>query len=125
MLEHKGVDFRRVNFLAGSHRVLDPNALAGRGEGGRLGALLTRHAGTRRVVSRLVMAAFRVTKEQLRDDRERTGEILDRVDAWVEEGSARARLQPQRRSTRSSVSLRPSSVSASTRRRKLPRRRIC
>jgi hypothetical protein len=29
---------------------------------------------------------FRATKEQLRDDRERTGEILDRVDAWIGDG---------------------------------------
>jgi glutathione S-transferase len=159
MLEHKGVEFRRVNFPPGPHRVLvrvygfkgdrvpavkfedgrcaqgtrelprvldelqpeprlvpddpraleaeawadevlqqwarrmvastgwrDPDALAGRGAGGRLGKLLTRRHRTRRVVSRLVMIAFGVTKEQMRDDRERTPEILDRVDAWVEEG---------------------------------------
>jgi hypothetical protein len=33
-----------------------------------------------------VLTAFRVTKEQERDDRARTGEILDRVDAWIEDG---------------------------------------
>jgi glutathione S-transferase len=64
----------------------DPDALAGRGAGGRLGALLTRHDRTRRIVARAVLVAFRATKEQCRDDRERTGEILDRVDAWIEEG---------------------------------------
>jgi hypothetical protein len=34
----------------------------------------------------MVLVAFRVTNEQQRDDRERTGEILDRVDAWIAEG---------------------------------------
>jgi glutathione S-transferase len=159
MLEHKGVDFRRVYFPSGTHRVMvrvvgfrgdrvpavkfedgrraqgtrelprvldelqpepplvpddprgleaerwadevlqqwarrmlastglrDPDALAGRGADGRLGSLLTRRVGTRRIVLRLVMAAFGVTKEQAKRDREDTGEILDRVDAWVEEG---------------------------------------
>lgn len=159
MLEHKGVDFRRMNFPPGHHRVLvrligfkgdrvpavrfddgrraqgtrelprvlddlvpeprlvpddpraleaerwaddvlqqwarrmvasagarDPDALAGRGAHGRLGVLLTRHERPRRTVARAVLKAFRVTKEQLRDDRERTGEILDRVDAWIAEG---------------------------------------
>jgi glutathione S-transferase len=64
----------------------DPGALAGRGAGGRLGALLTPHERTRRLTARAVLVAFRATKEQLRDDRARTGEILDRVDAWIEEG---------------------------------------
>jgi hypothetical protein len=64
----------------------DPDALAGRGAGGRLGALLTPHERTRRLTARAVLVAFRATKEQLRDDRARTGEILDRVDAWIEEG---------------------------------------
>lgn len=159
MLEHKGIEFRRVNFPPGSHRVIvrllgftgdrvpavrfedgrraqgtrelprvldelvpeprlvtddpraleaerwaddvlqqwarrmvsstgsrDPDALAGRGAGGRLGALLTPYERPRRVIARMVLVAFRVTKEQLRDDRERTGEILDRVDAWIAEG---------------------------------------
>jgi len=159
MLEHKGIDFRRVNFPPGPHRVLvrvmgfkgdrvpavkfddgrraqgtrelprvldelvpeprlvpddpraleaerwaddvlqqwarrmvasagarDPDALAGRGADGRLGVLLTRHERPRRTVARAVLMAFRVTKEQLRDDRERTGEILDKVDGWVAEG---------------------------------------
>lgn len=148
MLEHKGIDYRRVNFLPGSHRVLvrlmgfsgdrvpavkfedgrraqgtrelprvldelqpeprlvpdDPRALeaerwaddvlqqwarrmvASTGAGGRLGPLLTQHERPRRLVALMVLVAFRVTKEQQRDDRERTGEILDRVDAWIAEG---------------------------------------
>ena len=159
MLEHKGIEFRRVNFPPGPHRaivrligfrgdrvpavkfddgrraqgtrelprVLDelvpeprlvphdpraleaerwadevlqqwarrmvasagaanPDALAGRGAGGRLGVLLARHDFQRRIVARAVLTAFRASKEQLRDDRERTGEILDRVDAWIGEG---------------------------------------
>jgi hypothetical protein len=64
----------------------DPDALAGRGADGRLGSLLTRRVRTRRFVFRLVMAAFGVTKEQEKRDRDQTGEILDRVDAWVAEG---------------------------------------
>jgi glutathione S-transferase len=64
----------------------DPDALAGRGADGRLGVLLTRHERPRRIVSRAVMLVFGATKEQCRDDRERTGEILDRVDAWIEQG---------------------------------------
>jgi glutathione S-transferase len=64
----------------------EPGALAARGAGGRLGPLLTRTERPRRIVARMVLVAFRVTKEQQRDDRERTGEILDRVDAWIEEG---------------------------------------
>jgi glutathione S-transferase len=159
MLEHKGIDFRRVNFPPGPHRVLvrlvgfrghrvpavkfddgrraqgtrefpraldelvpvprrvpddpraleaerwaddvlqqwarrmvastgarDPDALAGRGADGRLGVLLTRHERPRRTVARAVLLAFRVTNEQRREDRERTGELLDQVDAWIADG---------------------------------------
>jgi glutathione S-transferase len=159
MLEHKRIDFRRVNFPPGPHRVLvrgmgfggdrvpavkfedgrraqgtrelprvldelvpeprlvpddpraleaerwaddvlqqwarrmvastgaqDPDALAGRGSEGRLGPLLTRRERPRRTVARAVLAAFRVTKAQQRDDRECTGEILDQVDAWIADG---------------------------------------
>jgi glutathione S-transferase len=74
---------RRLVATAGSR---DPDALAGRGAGGRLGALLTRYERPRRIVARAVLTAFRVTNEQQRDDLDRTGEILDRVDAWIEEG---------------------------------------
>jgi glutathione S-transferase len=159
MLEHKGIDFRRVNFPPGPHRVLvrvmgfkgdrvpavkfadgrraqgtrelprvldelvleprlvpddpraleaerwaddvlqqwarrmvasagahDPDALAGRGAEGRLGVLLTGHDVPRRVVARAVLVVFRANKEKLRQDRERTGEILDQVDAWIADG---------------------------------------
>ena len=64
----------------------NPDALAERGAGGRLGPLLTRRERPRRVVVRAVLVAFRVSKDQMRDDRERTGEILNRVDAWIDEG---------------------------------------
>ena len=64
----------------------DPDALAGRGADGRLGPLLTRHERSRRAVARMVLFAFGVTEAQQRDDRERTGELLDRVDAWIAEG---------------------------------------
>jgi glutathione S-transferase len=159
MLEHKGIEFRRVNFPPGLHRVLvrligfagdrvpavkfedgrraqgtrelprvldelvpeprlvpddpraleaerwaddvlqqwarrmvastgsrNPDLLAERGAGGRLGPLLTPYERPRRVVARMVLVAFHVTKQQQRDDRERTGEILDRVDAWIADG---------------------------------------
>ena len=159
MLEHKGIEFRRVNFPPGPHRVLvrligfkgdrvpavkfedgrraqgtrelprvldelvperrlvpddphaleaerwadevlqqwarrmvasagaeDPDTLTGRGAGGRLGVLLTRHELPRRTVARAVLVVFRASKQQRRDDRERTGEILDRVDAWIADG---------------------------------------
>ena len=65
----------------------DPDALAGRGAGGRLGPLLTRRERPRRIVARAVLKAFGVTGEQLRDDRERTGELLDQVDAWIADGT--------------------------------------
>lgn len=159
MLEHKGIDFRRVNFMPGPHRVLvrvmgfkgdrvpavkfedgrraqgtrdlprvldelvpeprlvpddpraleaerwaddvlqqwarrlvasagahDPDALAGRGAEGRLGVLLMGQDVPRRVVARAVLVVFRANRDQLRADRERTGEILDRVDAWIADG---------------------------------------
>jgi glutathione S-transferase len=159
MLEHKGIDFRRVNFPPGPHRLLvrvigfkgdrvpavkfedgrraqgtrelprvldelvpesrlvpddpraleaerwaddvlqqwarrmvasagakDLDALAGRGAEGRLGSLLTRREHPRRTVTRAVLKAFRVTRAQQEDDRARTGEILDQVDAWIGDG---------------------------------------
>jgi len=72
--------------MVASTGVADPGALAGRGADGRLGVLLTRRDAPRRVVARAVLVAFRASKEQLRDDRERTGELLDMVDAWIGEG---------------------------------------
>jgi glutathione S-transferase len=74
---------RRMVASTGSH---NPDLLAGRGAGGRLGALLSPDERLRRVMARLVLVAFGVTKEQQRDDRRRTGEILDRVDAWIADG---------------------------------------
>jgi glutathione S-transferase len=74
---------RRMVASAGAH---DPDALAGRGAEGRLGVLLMRHDVPRRVVARAVLMVFRANKEQLREDRERTGEILDQVDAWIADG---------------------------------------
>lgn len=74
---------RRMVSSTGSR---NPDALAGRGADGRLGPLLVPYAAPRRVIARMVLVAFRVTQEQLRDDRERTGEILDQVDAWIAEG---------------------------------------
>jgi hypothetical protein len=74
---------RRMVAAAGAR---DPDSLAGRGAGGRLGVLLTRHELPRRTVARAVLVVFGATREQRRDDIERTGEILDRVDAWIEEG---------------------------------------
>ena len=74
---------RRMVASAGTR---DPDALSGRGADGGLGALLTSNDLSRRVVARAVLVVFRASKEQRRDDVERTGEILDRVDAWIEEG---------------------------------------
>jgi glutathione S-transferase len=74
---------RRMVASAGA---ADPDALAGRGAEGRLGYLLTRRDRPRRYVGRAVLVVFRASKKQLRDDRARTGEILDRVDAWIADG---------------------------------------
>jgi glutathione S-transferase len=74
---------RRMVAAAGTR---DPDALAGRGADGRLGVLLTSHELTRRVTARAVLIVFRASKAQQRDDIERTGEILDRVDSWIDEG---------------------------------------
>ena len=74
---------RRMVASAGAR---NPDALAGRGADGRLGVLLTRGDFQRRTVARAVLVVFRATKRQQRDDRERTGEILDQVDAWIEAG---------------------------------------
>jgi glutathione S-transferase len=74
---------RRMVASAGAR---NPDALAGRGADGRLGVLLTRGDFQRRTVARAVLLVFRATKRQQRDDRERTCEILDRIDAWIEAG---------------------------------------
>jgi hypothetical protein len=37
-------------------------------------------------VARAVLVVFRASKDQLRQDRERTGDLLDRVDAWIADG---------------------------------------
>ena len=64
----------------------NPDALSGRGADGRLGVLLSRNDVGRRVVAGAVLVVFRAYKQQQRDDRKRTGEILDQVDAWIGEG---------------------------------------
>lgn len=74
---------RRMVASAGAR---NPDALSGRGADGRLGVLLSRNDVGRRVVAGAVLVVFRAYKQQQRDDRERTGEILDQVDAWIEEG---------------------------------------
>jgi glutathione S-transferase len=74
---------RRMVAAAGAR---NPDSLAGRGADGRLGVLLTRHELSRRTVARAVLMVFGATKERQREDVERTGETLDRVDAWIEEG---------------------------------------
>lgn len=72
--------------LVASTGAREPDALAGRGAGGRLGPLLTRHERPRPFVARMVLVVFGVTEQQQQDDRKRTGEILDRVDGWIAEG---------------------------------------
>ena len=72
--------------MVASAGVADPDALAGHGAEGRLGYLLSRNDVRRRVVARAVLVVFRASKDRQREDRERTGEILDRVDAWIGEG---------------------------------------
>jgi len=74
---------RRMVAAAGTR---DPDSLSGRGADGRLGVLLTSHELTRRLTARAVLLVFRAGKEQQREDLERTGEILDRVDAWIDAG---------------------------------------
>jgi glutathione S-transferase len=74
---------RRMVASAGAR---NPDALSGRGADGRLGVLLARNDVGRRVTAGAVLVVFRAYKRQQRDDRERTGEILDRVDAWIDDG---------------------------------------
>jgi glutathione S-transferase len=64
----------------------DPDLLHQRGGAGRLGPLLTRHERPRRPMTRLVRMAFRMTREQLREDQGRVAEMLDRVDALIADG---------------------------------------
>jgi glutathione S-transferase len=73
---------RRMVASAGAR---DPESLTGRGGQGRLGPLLTPDDRQRRAMARMVLFAFRVSAEQRRRDRERTGELLDRVDEWIAE----------------------------------------
>jgi len=74
---------RRMVAAAGAR---NPDALSGRGANGRLGVLLARNDVARRVTAGAVLVVFRAYKRQQRDDRRRTGEILDQVDAWIGEG---------------------------------------
>jgi hypothetical protein len=74
---------RRMVAAAGAR---DPDSLTARGAHGRLGALLTPHDRSRRVVARAVLMVFGATKGRQRDDAARTAEILDQVDAWIEAG---------------------------------------
>ena len=74
---------RRMVASAGAR---NPDALSGRGADGRLGVLLARNDVRRRVTAGAVLVVFRAYKRQQRDDRKRTGEILDKVDAWIDEG---------------------------------------
>ena len=74
---------RRMVIEAG---IRDPNALYEHGREGRLGPLLFKRDRQRRVMARLVKIAYGMTSEQFRDDRTRTAEMLDRVDALLAEG---------------------------------------
>ena len=74
---------RRMVASAGAR---NPDALSGRGADGRLGVLLARNDVQRRVTAAAVLVVFRAYKRQQRDDRKRTGEILDQVDAWIGDG---------------------------------------
>jgi glutathione S-transferase len=64
----------------------DPDALTGRGAGGRLGPLLTRSEPLRKMITRGVVVAFRVTDDEIHADRAQTGAILDQVDGWIAAG---------------------------------------
>jgi glutathione S-transferase len=66
--------------------VRDPDLLNEHGGAGRLGPLLMRRDGPRRGMARLVKLAYRMTPEQLRDDRTRVAEMLDHVDGLIAEG---------------------------------------
>jgi hypothetical protein len=74
---------RRVVTAAGGR---DPEALAARGAGGRLGPLLTASDPLRRMITRGVVIAFRVTDDEIHADRAQTGAMLDQVDDWIAAG---------------------------------------
>ena len=74
---------RRMVIEAG---ICDPEALHRRGAAGRLGPLLFRQDRLRRPMARLVRIAYVMTAEQFRDDRTRTGEMLDHVDELIAAG---------------------------------------
>ncbi|HEY1275360.1 MAG TPA: glutathione S-transferase N-terminal domain-containing protein [Thermoleophilaceae bacterium] len=74
---------RRIAAAAGTN---DPDGLYARGREGRLGVLLARNDRQRRAIGRLVVLVFGATARVQREDRERIGGDLDRVDAWVAEG---------------------------------------
>jgi glutathione S-transferase len=74
---------RRMVVEAG---IRDPDLLHEHGGAGRLGPLLTKGERSRRQMARLVRIAFRMTREQLREDQDRVGEMLDRVDTLIAEG---------------------------------------
>lgn len=74
---------RRMVIEAG---IRDPEALNEHGSEGRLGPLLFKGDRRRHLMARLVKIAYGMTSEQFRDDRTRTAEMLDGVDALIAEG---------------------------------------
>jgi glutathione S-transferase len=75
---------RRITAVAGTK---DPDGLYARGREGRLGVLLARNDRQRRATGRAVVLVFGATKRVRREDRERIGGDLDRVDAWIADGT--------------------------------------
>ena len=74
---------RRMVIEAG---IRDPDLLNERGRDGRLGPLLFKRDGQRRVMARLVKIAYGMTPEQFSDDQTRVEEMLDRVDELIAAG---------------------------------------
>jgi glutathione S-transferase len=74
---------RRMVVEAG---VRDPDALHRRGGAGRLGPLLTARGRLRRQMARAVKLVYRMTPAQLRDDKTRVDEMLDRVEELIAAG---------------------------------------
>jgi glutathione S-transferase len=65
----------------------DPNLLEAKGASGRLGALLVKGSDRRRqFVAKMVLKAFKVSKEQLAEDETRIDEMFDRVDGYIADG---------------------------------------